>query len=93
MGRGWGESDGTDDVVMDKSLKTFSGECIPNLSIPQSKCAQVGVLFLVDAVNWLGLTLKNLRRQWPQDSHRSRAVPAILHLYDREKFRSCSSIV
>lgn len=46
MGRSWGESDGTDDVVMNKSLKTFSGECIPNLSIPQSKCAQVDVFFL-----------------------------------------------
>lgn len=54
MGRGWGESDGTDDVVMNKSLKTFSGERIPNLSIPQSKCAQVDVFFSVDAVNWFG---------------------------------------
>lgn len=87
MSRGWGESDGTDDVVMNKSLKTFSGECVPNLSIPQSKRAQAND-FLVDAANWLDLTLKSLRRQWPQDLHRSRAVPAILHLYDQERFQS-----
>lgn len=96
MGRGWGESDGTNDVIMNKSLKTFSGECVPNLSIPQSKCAQVDVsllfFFSVDVVNWLDLTLKSLRRQWPQDLHRSRVVPAILHLYDRGKFRSCSYV-
>lgn len=90
MGRGRGESDGTDDVIMNKSLETFSGECVPNLSIPQSKCAQVDG-FSVDAVNWLDLTLKSLRRQWLQDLHRSRAVLAILHLCDRGTFRSCSS--
>lgn len=90
MSRGRGESDGTDDMVMNKSLKTFSSECVPNLSIPQSKRVQANY-FLVDAANWLDLTLKSLRRQWPQDLHRSRAVPAILHLYDRGKFQSCSS--